>query len=114
MMSNKIMIFRISFSYLDSVYEVYAKQVTESDMFGFILIEDFVFGEQTSLVVDPSEEKLKLEFNGVKRVYLPSHAIHRIDEVEKQGVAKIRDGKNTNKVALFPNAGTSKKDNPSC
>jgi len=108
------MIFPISFSYLDSVYEVYAKQVTESDMFGFILIEDFVFGEQTSLVVDPSEEKLKLEFNGVKRVYLPSHAIHRIDEVEKQGVAKIRDGKNTNKVALFPNAGTSKKDNPSC
>jgi hypothetical protein len=107
------MIFRISFSYLDSVYEVYAKHVTESDMFGFILIEDFVFGEQTSLVVDPSEEKLKLEFAGVNRIYIPSHAIHRIDEVEKQGVSKIRDGKHANKVALFPVSGPSTKDTPS-
>ena len=106
------MIFRISFSYLDSVYEVYAKHVTESDMFGFILIEDFVFGEQTALVVDPSEEKLKLEFAGVTRIYVPSHAIHRIDEVEKHGVAKIRDGKQTNKVALFPVSGPSTKDTP--
>jgi hypothetical protein len=53
-------IYRVSFSYLESVYELYARQVTESDMFGFILIEDFVFGEQSSLVVDPAEEKLKV------------------------------------------------------
>ncbi len=102
------MLFRISFSYLDSIYEVYAKQVTESDMFGFILIEDFVFGEQSGLVVDPSEEKLKLELQGVTRIYIPSHAIHRIDEVEKQGVAKIKDGKLSSKVAVFPLS----KDNP--
>lgn len=96
------MLFRVSFSYLDSIYEVYAKQVTESDMFGFILIEDFVFGEHSGLVVDPSEEKLKLELQGVTRIYVPSHAIHRIDEVEKQGVAKIKDGKLSGKVAVFP------------
>jgi hypothetical protein len=103
-------IFRVTFSYLESIYELYAKHVIESDMFGFILIEDFLFGEQTSLVVDPSEEKLKVEFNGVKRIYVPTQSIHRIDEVEKHGVAKIRDGKQNNKVALFPVSGQNTKD----
>lgn len=110
-MGSEKTIYRVSFSYLDSVYELYAKHVTESDMFGFILVEDFVFGEQTALVVDPSEEKLKLEFNGVKRIYVPVQSIHRIDEVDKHGTAKIRDGKNANKVALFPVTGHSTKDN---
>ena len=110
-MSLEKTMYRISFSYLEEVYEVYAKHVTESDMFGFILIEDFVFGEQTAVVVDPVEEKLKLEFADVKRIYLPVQSIHRIDEVEKQGVAKIRDGKKTNKVAMFPITGLGPKDN---
>lgn len=109
-MSSDKTIFRITFSYLDSIYELYARHVTESDMFGFILIEEFIFGEQSTLVVDPSEEKLKHEFNGVERIYVPTQSIHRIDEVEKQGVAKIRDGKQ-NKVTLFPGAGqVSPKD----
>jgi hypothetical protein len=110
MMSADKTIFRVTFSYLDSIYELYARHVIESDMFGFILIEDFLFGEQTALVVDPSEEKLKLEFNGVKRIFVPTQSIHRIDEVEKHGVAKIRDGKNASKVALFPVSGHGPKD----
>lgn len=109
-MSSDKTIFRITFSYLDSVYELYARQVIESDMFGFILIEDFLFGEQTALVVDPSEEKLKVEFNGVKRIFVPTGSIHRIDEVEQNGVPKIRDGKNISKVALFPVGNQNSKD----
>lgn len=101
------MIFRIIFTYLDSIYEVYAKHVMESDMFGFIIIENFIFGEQTSLVVDPSEEKLKHEFAGVSRIYIPSQSIHRIDEVDKQGVAKIFNG---TKVTMFPGSVPSLKD----
>ena len=34
----------------------------QSDMYGFIVIENIVFGENTSVVVDPTEEKLKTEF----------------------------------------------------
>jgi len=109
-MSTEKTIFRITFSYLEAVYELYAQHVTESDMFGFILIEDFIFGEQRSLVVDPAEEKLKHEFAGVKRIYVPTQAIHRIDEVEKHGVAKIREGKQNNKVSLFPVSTSSSKD----
>ena len=59
-----------------------------------------VFGERTSLVVDPSEEKIKSEFENVKRTYLPMHSIIRIDEVDKQGTSKI--SKLEGNVAQFP------------
>jgi hypothetical protein len=72
-----------------SVYEIYSKEVYQSDMYGFIVVEDLVFGKNTSLVVDPSEEKLKTEFTNVKRFFIPSHNVIRIDEVDKEGVAKI-------------------------
>ena len=81
--------FKISYFNYNSVYEIYAKEVYQSDMYGFIVIEDLVFGENTSLVVDPSEEKLKTEFANVKRFFVPSHNIIRIDEVDKEGVSKI-------------------------
>jgi hypothetical protein len=96
-------LYRITFSNQESVYEVYVRKIRESEMFGFLEIEDFVFGENTSLVVDPSEERLKVEFNSVKKAFIPMHAVFRIDEVDKQGVGKVRD-KNTdqNKVSMFP------------
>ena len=53
----------------------------------------FVFGERSGLLVDPAEEKLKAEFQGVKRSYIPMHAVIRIDEVENSGPARIRDSK---------------------
>ena len=65
----------------------------------FIEIEDYVFDERSQLVVDPSEEKLKSEFAGVKRSFIPIQAIIRIDEVEKTGVSKISSGDN---VSPFP------------
>jgi len=72
-------------------------------MFGFIEVEQLIFGEKTSVVVDPTEEKLKHEFEGVERTYIPMHSIIRIDEVKKQGTAKIIpiDGK-IDPVAGFP------------
>ena len=41
------------------------------------------------MVLDPAEERIKSEFEGVKRTYLPLHSVLRIDEVRKQGVSKI-------------------------
>lgn len=96
-------LYRVTFSYLDAVYEIYAHKVSESDMFGFLVVEDFVFGENTALLVDPSEEKLKVEFSGVKRTFIPMQSVFRIDEVNKRGVAKVREkSTETNKVAMFP------------
>ena len=82
-------IFRIMFVNQGKVYEVYARKVSHGELFGFIEVEELVFGERSSVVLDPSEERIKGEFSGVKRTFLPLHAILRIDEVKKQGVSKI-------------------------
>lgn len=95
-------IFRVVFIQNDVTYEVYAKDVFESEMFGFVVIEDFIFGEKSTFVVDPSEERLKSQFSGVKRTYIPMHTVLRIDEVnEKVGTAKITPT-GENKVSMFP------------
>lgn len=107
-MTNKTL-YRITFANLDAVYEIYARKIHESDMFGFLVAEDFVFGENTSLVVDPAEERLKMEFQDVKRTFIPMSSVFRIDEVNKQGVAKVREKtSDVNKVTMFPSPGKNK------
>ena len=94
-------IFRIVFINQGKVYEIYARKVSHGSLFGFIEVEELVFGERSSVVVDPAEERIKSEFAGVKRSYLPLHAVVRIDEVKKQGVSKISVLEGGN-VAQFP------------
>ncbi len=85
-------IYKVIFHNQGKVYEVYAKGVDHGAMFGFIEVEKLIFGERTSVVVDPTEENLKNEFEGVERTYIPMHSIIRIDEVQKEGTAKITEG----------------------
>jgi hypothetical protein len=94
-------IFKVLFVNQGKVYEVYARKVGHGNMFGFIEVEELVFGERSSVVVDPSEERIKAEFEGVKRTYLPLHSVLRIDEVRKQGVSKITALEGAN-VTQFP------------
>ena len=82
-------IFKVMFVNQGKVYEIYARKVSHGSLFGFIEVEELVFGERSTVVVDPAEEKIKSEFSGVKRTYLPLHSVLRIDEVKKQGVSKI-------------------------
>jgi len=91
MQKNQQPIYRIIFTQEDKVYEVYANYISEENLMGFIEVEELVFNEASPVVVDPSEEKLKTEFNGVKRSYIPMHMILRIDEMVKQGPAKIKE-----------------------
>ena len=94
-------IYKVVFMNQGQVYEIYARSVGHGSLFGFVEVEELVFGERSSVVVDPSEEKIKSEFDGVKRTYLPMHSILRIDEVEKQGTSKVSKLEGTN-VAQFP------------
>jgi hypothetical protein len=93
-------IFRVSFLYQGEVYEIYAKSVSQGGLFGFVEIEELVFGERSKLLIDSSEERLKTEFEGVRRTYVPLHAVLRIDEVAKAGRGRITSGEG--KVATFP------------
>lgn len=100
---SKKTLYRITFANLEAIYEIYARKISESDMFGFLEVEEFVFGENTSLVVDPSEERLKIEFENVKRTFIPMHSVFRIDEVSKQGAGKVKDKlRDGNKISMFP------------
>ena len=93
-------VYKIIFIQLGEIYEVFAKQIYQSDMYGFIEVEEYIFNKDKQLVVDPSSEKLKNEFSEVERSYIPINAILRIDEVKEGGEAKIK--KNKDKVSPFP------------
>lgn len=101
MASNPV--FRVIFQNQGEVFEIYARQIFQSELWGFIEVEELLFGERSQLLVDPSEEKLKNTFEDVKRTYVPLASIIRIDEVEKEGSAKVMDasGNGTN-VKSFP------------
>ena len=94
-------VYRVLFHSQGQVYEVYAHNIYQSDLYGFVEIEDYTFGNRSQMLIDPSEDRLRNEFEGVQRSFIPMHAIVRIDEVEKEGVAKITDSKGE-KVTPFP------------
>jgi hypothetical protein len=98
-MSDKLL-YKVIFMSQGQVYEIYARSVTHGALFGFVEVEKLVFGERSTVVVDPSEEKIKSEFENVRRTYLPMHSILRIDEVDKQGASKI--SKLEGNVTQFP------------
>ena len=82
-------LYRVTFANQGQIYEVYARGVSHGALLGFLEIEELVFGEKSAIVVDPAEEKLQTEFAGVERFYVPVHAVLRVDQVTKQGPARI-------------------------
>jgi hypothetical protein len=96
-------LYRVTFVNQGKVYEIYARSVSQGSLYAFVEIEGMVFGESTTVLVDPAEERLKAEFAGVKRSFIPMHAVIRIDEVEKRGTAKILSlADKGEKVTAFP------------
>lgn len=103
---NNQQIFRIIFHNNDQCYELYAEKVYQSNMHGFVVVEDMLFEEKSTIVVDPAEEKLKSEFKDVNRTFVPMHQVIRIDQVNKQGKPKIwADSSSHSKITALPNAG---------
>jgi hypothetical protein len=97
---SKKKIYNVVFMSQGQVYEIYARHIGQGALFGVVEVEDIIFGTRSSVLVDPSEEKIKSEFEGVSRTYLPMHSIVRIDEVEKEGAGKI--SKIEGNVTQFP------------
>jgi hypothetical protein len=95
-------IYKVIFYNQGQVFEIYARNIYQSELYGFIEVEEVPFGERSGVLVDPAEEKLKAEFQGVQRSYIPMQAIVRIDEVEKEGAAKITEASSSAKVHTLP------------
>ena len=101
MAKSKKHTFRIQFHNHTRIYELYAHQVSQSQMAGFLEVGEIIFGEHSKLLIDPAEEKLKNEFGDVKHTYIPHHSVIRIDEVDQSGKNRILDEEGTT-VTTFP------------
>lgn len=112
-MSSKPRLYRVSFTNQGQVYELYAKNVSHGGLLGFVEVEHIVFGEKSTVVLDPSEEKLKTEFAQVTRTYIPVHAVIRIDEVSRAGTARIvpvsGEGSKVTPFPVFTSGGEHRK-----
>lgn len=96
-------LFKIVFSSQGQIVELYARQVSQGGLFGFVEVEDLVFGARSEVVVDPSEEALRTEFGDARRLFLPLHSVLRIEEVEREGAARMRPAKETGGIVTpFP------------
>jgi hypothetical protein len=102
LLDRAMRVYRVTFFTQGKVYEIYAKHVQQGELYGFVEIQNLVFEESSSLLVDPSTEKLKSEFKGVHRTIVPIHSILRIDEVEKEGQGKIHELDAKSNVTPFP------------
>src|SRR3990167_4952088 len=78
-------IYRVIFSQNDVIREIHARSLCEESLMGFIEVEELVLNDvKSAILVDPEEEKLRAEFKGVKRSYIPMHTILRIDELMQE------------------------------
>ena len=103
-------LFKVTFINNGKMYEVFTREVCQSSLLGFVEIGEYVFDSATSIVIDPSEERLKKEMADVKRSYIPIHSIIRIDEVEKKGISKISELSKDGKVITpFPPAASCRR-----
>lgn len=95
-------VYKIIFQNEGKLFEIYAQRVSPSPLLGFVEVEGLLFGERTTVVVDPAEERLRSEFAGVDATHIPMHAIVRIDQVAKRGAAKISPVSSSEKIRPFP------------
>jgi hypothetical protein len=95
-------VYKVFFMNQGKVYEVYARAVRQAELYGFVEVESLLFGDRSGMLVDPAEERLKSEFQGVRRSLLPMHAVIRIDEVEQEGQSRIHDLDARGNVTPFP------------
>ena len=95
-------IYKVIFLNQGKVYELFAHKAVSSGLYGFIEVEDLIFSNTKGLVVDPTEERMRDEFEGTKVLHLPMHSVVRIEEVEKRGTCLIRDRESGEKITPFP------------
>ena len=99
---DKEKLFRIAFLNHGKVYELFCTGVCTSNLLGFVEATGLQFDEKDSLVIDPTEEKMRDEFDGVEVLHLPMHSVLRVEQVRKKGQAVIRDRESGEKVTPFP------------
>lgn len=102
-MTTKTSLYKITFLSAGKSIELYAREVSSSGLWGFVEVGGLVFESQgDSVVIDPTEERLREEFADTRRLHLPMHSVVRVEEVEKRGVCRITDAATGDKVVTLP------------
>lgn len=102
--------YKVSFLNQGKVYELYCRKVVGSDLsYGFLRVSELVFEADDSVVIDPTEERMREEFEDVEVLHLPINSVIRVEEVRKRGTAVIRDSKSGEKVTPLPVDGPRRK-----
>jgi hypothetical protein len=96
-------LYKVTFLNQGKTYELYARRVGASALWGYTEVADLQFElAGAGLVVDPTEERLRDEFKDTKVLHLPMHAVVRVEEVERRGTLAIRDSQSGEKIMPFP------------
>jgi hypothetical protein len=95
-------LYKIVFLNNGKVYELFSEAVNSSDLWGFLEVTGLVFDAVEGLVVDPTEETMRQEFEDVRVLHLPIQSVLRVEEVDKRGQCLIRDRESGEKVTPFP------------
>ena len=84
-------LYKVTFLNHGRIYELYARRVTGSSLWGFTEVSELVFDINDGVVIDPTEERLRDEFGDTRVLHLPMQSIVRVEEVEKKGQSAMRD-----------------------
>jgi hypothetical protein len=99
----KSKLYKVTFLSQGKTYELYARHIASSALWGFTEVGDLVFdAPRDGGVVDPTEERVREEFKETTMLHLPMQAIVRIEEVAKRGALTIRDAASGEKIMPFP------------
>ena len=100
---NTRVLYKVTFLNAGKVYELYARRVGASALWGFTEIADLVFDVGDGVVVDPTEERLRDEFADTRVLHLPMHSVVRVEDVDRKSAATIRDAATGDRVVTpFP------------
>jgi hypothetical protein len=96
-------LYKITFLNAGKIYELYARNVGSSSLWGFTEVSELVWDSGDNVVIDPTEERLRDEFGQTKRLHLPMQSVIRVEEVERKSQLAIRDaGTGERVVTPFP------------
>jgi hypothetical protein len=95
-------LYKVTFQNAGKIYELHARQVASSTLWGFIEISELAW-DTDSVVIDPTEERLRDEFGSTRVLHLPMYAVVKIEEVERKGQLTIRDSASGDRIVTpFP------------
>ena len=101
--------YKVVFLNRGQVYELFAERVDSSHMMGFITVSKLLFDTETTVVVDPVEERMREEFRDTEELLLPMQSVVRVEKVKKRGTSVIRDRSSGEKVTQLPLDGPGRK-----